>query len=133
MEITNRRSHHAEQAGAAEVQSQRGRPGRRTADDRVQAVLELLAGKSSIQQLAMRFGVLEETVVKWRDEAVESMTTGFRRGNGKSQRARQQGWEQPRGPGRRSAVPLLAVVAPEPCDRALSTEALRDPRGRLGG
>ena len=67
----------------------RGRPGRRTAEERSLAVLELLSGKASIQQLALRFNVHEETVLKWRDDALEGMTASLRRGSGKSARERE--------------------------------------------
>jgi len=69
--------------------SKRGRPGRRTGDERAQAVLELLAGKASIQQLAMRFSVHEQTIVKWRDDALAGMNDSLRRGTGKSPRERE--------------------------------------------
>ena len=36
--------------------ARRGRPGRRTAAERKQAVLQLLAGKATLDQLARRFG-----------------------------------------------------------------------------
>ncbi len=35
----------------------RSRPGRRSAADRTQAVLELLSGKATVEQLSRRFGV----------------------------------------------------------------------------
>lgn len=123
---TNGRLQHAvaEQPGAGEVQFQRGRPGRRTAEERVQAVLELLAGKASIHQLSMRFGVLEETVVKWRDEAVDAMATGFRRGTAKSQRERELEQEN---------KTLKAAFTDLAIRHELAERALRDrptPRGR---
>lgn len=40
----------------------RGRPGRRTVEERPRAVLELLGGKATVGQVAMRFGVLPQTV-----------------------------------------------------------------------
>ena len=40
----------------------RGRPGRRSAEDRRRAVLELLGGKATVDQVAVRFGVLPQTV-----------------------------------------------------------------------
>lgn len=48
---------------------QRGRPGRRSLQDRQGAVLELLQGKSTIDQIARRLGVRSETVAGWRDAA----------------------------------------------------------------
>ena len=44
----------------------RGRPGRRSAEDRRLAVLELLSDKATVDQLARRYGVTSETVEGWR-------------------------------------------------------------------
>lgn len=67
----------------------RGRPGRRSAADRTQAVMELLAGKASADQLAKRYGVLPTTVTDWRDEAIGGIETALRRGDGGSPRERE--------------------------------------------
>src|ERR1051326_6894851 len=67
----------------------RGRPGRRSASERKQAVLELLAGKASIDQLAKRYGVLPATVTGWRDEALAGIETALRQGDGGSPRERE--------------------------------------------
>jgi len=53
----------------------RGRPGRRSADERTEAVLELLSGKSSVA-----------TVEGWRDQALEGIGEAMRQGSGKSAR-----------------------------------------------
>ena len=55
----------------------RGRPGRRSAAERTEAVLELLSGKSSVDQLARRFGVRATTVESWRDQALERIACWF--------------------------------------------------------
>lgn len=69
----------------------RSRPGRRTNEERKSAVLELLGGKASVDQVAQRYGVLPETVVGWREAALsaigESLRTGP--GRGKSDRERE--------------------------------------------
>jgi transposase-like protein len=62
----------------------RGRPGRRTTEERTQAVLELLSGKASVDQLASRFGVQASTVAKWREEALVAVESAMRRGTSKS-------------------------------------------------
>ncbi len=67
----------------------RGRPGRRTAEEREQAVLEVLSGKASVDQVARRLGVLAETVEKWRQEALEALSGAMRRGDAKSERERE--------------------------------------------
>jgi transposase-like protein len=51
----------------------RGRPGRRSTEDRTQAVLELLSGKASVDQIAFRFGVQPSTVQRWREVALEAV------------------------------------------------------------
>jgi transposase-like protein len=66
----------------------RGRPGRRSVEDRVQAVLELLSGKATVDQLAFRFGVRAATVEGWRQEALEAMGTAMRQGTGATPRER---------------------------------------------
>jgi transposase-like protein len=64
----------------------RGRPGRRSAEDRTQAVLELLEGKASVDQIARRFGVHGSTVAGWRDQALAGIGEALRQGTGKSGR-----------------------------------------------
>ena len=67
----------------------RGRPGRRSAEDRRQAVLELLSGKATVDQLAFRFGVEPETIESWRAIAVDGIGDAMRHGTGKSARERE--------------------------------------------
>lgn len=62
----------------------RGRPGRRSTEERTQAVLELLSGKSSVDQIAFRFGVQPSTVQKWRELALEAVEASFRQGSAKT-------------------------------------------------
>lgn len=64
----------------------RGRPGRRSAEDRRRAVLELLGGKATVDQVAMRFGVLPQTVEGWRDDALAGIDAALKQGTGKSAR-----------------------------------------------
>jgi transposase-like protein len=58
----------------------RGRPGRRSAAERREAVMALIAGKASVDQLAKQYGVLPSTVEGWRDAALlaieQAMTMG---------------------------------------------------------
>ena len=51
----------------------RRRPGRRSVQERQEAVLELLAGKATVEQLATRLSVLPETIESWREEALAGM------------------------------------------------------------
>jgi transposase-like protein len=64
----------------------RGRPGRRSAEDRRRAVLELLGGKATVDQVAMRFGVLPQTVEGWREDALEGIDAALKQGTGKTAR-----------------------------------------------
>jgi transposase-like protein len=70
----------------ASVDASRGRPGRRSAEERTRAVLELLSGKATVDQLARRFGVYPATIEKWREVAVESISGALRQGDGKTPR-----------------------------------------------
>lgn len=72
--------------GAPSVASPRVRPGRRTVQERHEAVLELLSGKASVDQIAKQLGVLPATVEGWRQDAVAGMAEALRRGSGKSAR-----------------------------------------------
>jgi transposase-like protein len=45
-------------------------------DDRTEAILELLSGKATVEQLALRFGVHAETVEKWREVALAGAELG---------------------------------------------------------
>jgi transposase-like protein len=64
----------------------RARPGRRTVEERQQAVLELMAGKATVDQIARRLGVHAATVEGWRQDALGGMVEALRRGNGKTPR-----------------------------------------------
>jgi hypothetical protein len=66
----------------------RRRPGRRAVEDRTEALLALLAGEASVDQLALRYGVRKETVEGWRAEALADVEAGLRHG-GKSPRERE--------------------------------------------
>ena len=64
----------------------RGRPGRRGVEERVRAVLDLFAGKASVDQLAARFGVRPSTVEGWREIALESLSNSMRQSSGRTRR-----------------------------------------------
>lgn len=64
----------------------RGRPGRRTAAERKEAVLQLLSGKATLEQVARRFGVRPDTVESWREAALAAVEGAFRQGSEKSPR-----------------------------------------------
>jgi transposase-like protein len=67
----------------------RGRPGRRTLAERHDAVLQVLMGKASIDQVAARMGVHPATVEQWRDQALAGMTEALLRGDAATPRERE--------------------------------------------
>ncbi len=90
-----RRQHESAPESAAQVLVQaevpapgdadvRARPGRRTLEERQQAVLELMAGKSTVDQIARRLGVHASTVEGWRQDALAGVEQALRRGSGKT-------------------------------------------------
>jgi transposase-like protein len=58
----------------------RGRPGRRSVEERTEAVLSVLSGKASVDQVALQYGVHADTVEKWKEEALKAVAESFRRG-----------------------------------------------------
>jgi transposase-like protein len=43
-------------------------------------VLELLSGRATVDQLALRFGVLAETIERWREQALAGIEAALREG-----------------------------------------------------
>lgn len=74
---------------AAGGQAVRGRPGRRTLADRKEAVLQVLSGKASIDQVTARMGVYPSTVEQWRDQALTGVSEALLRGDVATERERQ--------------------------------------------
>ena len=64
----------------------RGRPGRRSVEERKTAVLELISGKATVDQLARRYGVRPDTIEGWRVDALAGIEESLRRGTGRTQR-----------------------------------------------
>jgi transposase-like protein len=52
-------------------------------------VLQLLGGKASIDQIALRFGVQGETVERWREQALAGIEVALRSGQTSSARERE--------------------------------------------
>jgi transposase-like protein len=69
----------------------RGRPGRRSGEERTRAVLELLTGKTSVDQLARRFGVQAATIERWREQALAGIAQALREGSVETVRERDLG------------------------------------------
>jgi transposase-like protein len=66
----------------------RGRPGRRTAKEKHEAVLKLLSGRASVDQVAREYGVLPETVEGWRTAALAAMEGALLTGDARTERER---------------------------------------------
>ena len=66
----------------------RGRPGRRSKEEKRQAVLALLSGKASVDQLARQYGVSAETITGWRDRALVGIDEVLASGEASSVRER---------------------------------------------
>jgi transposase-like protein len=82
----------SEVEGAATIagaEIRRGRPGRRSAEERTRAVLDLLAGKASVDQLAFRFGIQAATIERWREQALGGIEESLREGTQGSARERE--------------------------------------------
>lgn len=74
----------SEAGGSEEGADVRARPGRRTVEERQSAVLELLSGKATVDQIARRLGVHASTVEGWRTDALGGIEEALRRGSGKT-------------------------------------------------
>ena len=66
----------------------RGRPGRRTVAEKRDAVMRLLSGRATADQLARQYGVLPETVLGWRDAALAGIESALASGDNRSERER---------------------------------------------
>jgi transposase-like protein len=86
-----------------------------------EAVLELLAGKASVDQIAKRLGVLPATVEGWREDAVAGMGEALRRGSGKSPRELEL---------EREVKQLRDVLTETAITKALLEQALKTERDR---
>ena len=104
----------------------RGRPGRRSTEERTEAVLELLGGKASVDQIARRFGVRASTVEGWREQALEGIAQALRQGSGKS--ARELQLEKELGSLEKAFTHL--AIKHELVDRALKSRPSRPGRSR---
>ena len=122
--MTEHANERQEAEAAAERDSEavvRGRPGRRTVEERQRAVLELLAGKASVDQLARRLGVLPATVEGWRQDALDGVAEALRRGTGKTERERAL---------EREVAQLRHVVTETAIEKELLKQALELERAR---
>lgn len=104
--------------GAGDDQTvKRGRPGRRTARQKQEAVLKLLSGQASVDQVAREYGVLPQTVEGWREAALSGMESVLATADGKTVRERELEREN------RDLQDALRVVSVE---RALAVKAIEE-------
>ena len=104
-------------------EQQRGRPGRRSASDRIEAVRALLSGKASVEQLSQKYAVTQETIEDWRAQALDAMETALRPGTATSSREQ----ELQREHAQLSAAVTRLVMEKELLQRALETERQHRP------
>ncbi|GMV41304.1 MAG: hypothetical protein AMXMBFR64_30200 [Myxococcales bacterium] len=107
----------SEPASGAQGGAVRGRPGRRTVAERREAVLAVLSGKASVDQVARRYGVLPETMVGWREQALGGIEAVLARGDSRSPREREL---------EREVVQLRDLVASLSVERALAVKAIEE-------
>jgi transposase-like protein len=103
----------------------RARPGRRSVEERQQAVLDVLGGKATVDQVARRLGVQASTVEGWRDDAMGGIAEALRRGSGKTARELELERENEK---LRKVVTTTAI---QKCllEQALETEREKRPTG----
>ncbi|MBX3246511.1 MAG: transposase [Myxococcales bacterium] len=104
---------------------QRGRPGRRSAAERSEAVRLLLSGKASVEQLAQKYAVSQETIESWRAQGLEALDTSFRTTSGSS--AKQK--ELERELAQMKSALTRAVMEKELLQQALDIERAKRPTG----
>lgn len=107
------------------VEPVRGRPGRRSAAERIEAVGALLAGKASVEQLALKYAVSQETIESWRAQGLEALEHGLRSGSAEpaGEREARRELEQVK------AALTRAVMEKELLQQALEIERDKRPTG----
>jgi transposase-like protein len=84
-------------------------------EERQRAVLDVLGGKATVDQVARRLGVLPATVEGWRQDALGGIAEALRRGSGKT--PREQALE-------REVEKLKRVVTTTAIEKCLFEQAL---------
>lgn len=107
------------------VQPSRGRPGRRSASERLEAVKLLLAGKASVEQLSQKHAVTQETIEGWRAQGMEALEAALRPGGGSNGRDK----ELEQKVAHLGAALTRAVMEKELLQQALDIERNKRPTG----
>lgn len=95
----------------------RGRPGRRSTSERREAVMSILAGKASVDQVAKQYGVHVATVQGWRDAAVMAVEQAMTLGTGSSPREREL---------EREVDQLRSALAQATLERAIAMQGVEE-------
>jgi transposase-like protein len=109
----------ADVANAAESAGEvvRGRPGRRSTSERREAVMSILAGKASVDQVSRQYGVHVATVQGWRDAAVMAVEQAMMLGTGSSPREREL---------EREVDQLRSALAQATLERAIAMQGVEE-------
>ncbi|MDW8250565.1 MAG: transposase [Myxococcales bacterium] len=108
---------------AAAEEGMRGRPGKRSVEEKRQAVLDVLSGKATVAQVAKRLCVLPETVEGWRSDAIASMEAAFRQAPGATEEDRKLAAEN----AQLKRVVVKLEMQKELLENALETERNKRP------
>ncbi len=108
---------------AAAEEGTRGRPGKRSVEEKRQAVLDVLSGKATIAQVAKRLCVLPETVEGWKQDALAAMEGAFRQGPMQSEEDRKLATEN----AQLKRVVVKLEMQKELLENALETERNKRP------
>ena len=115
--VDNRVAAEVDKAAESAGEVTRGRPGRRSATERREAVMALLSGKSSADQLARQYGVHADTVLGWRDAAVSAIEEAMVTGGGESSRERAL---------EREVTQLRSALAQATLERAIAMQGVEE-------
>ena len=63
----------ADKRGEDKAGERRVKPGRRSVQEKTEAVKAILAGKATVDSVAAKYGVRVETVLEWREQALEAL------------------------------------------------------------
>ena len=115
--VDNKVAAEVDKAAESAGEVTRGRPGRRSATERREAVMALLSGKSSADQLARQYGVHADTVLGWRDAAVSAIEEAMVTGGGESSRERAL---------EREVTQLRSALAQATLERAIAMQGVEE-------
>lgn len=110
-------------AGPGDEEVTRGRPGKRSAQEKRQAVLDVLSGKATVAQVAKRLCVLPETVEGWKEDALAAVEGAFRQGSSPSDEDKKLAAEN----AQLKRVVVKLEMQKELLENALETERAKRP------